>query len=185
MSYSKSLVWKKSAEYNGIKYKRFPRSKEKIHQKNLKIIDLSNCSKTKMSNSELVEFILSTIPLKDIIKRTVSDTSLHSKIKKEHIALHMMNLPGSQLKRIGSKMGKELLKKHDIKKSNYKRTSKNDINGIVLFGKNYAISWVSRNTVNCNLTTKICKHKGKCKCLYKGGCGILKRCPPELKKKTL
>ena len=136
-----------------------------------------------MSKAELAELILKLIPIKEIIKKVVKDKNMYSKIEEKHVAIMLMQMPVTSLRKLGQILGKELIKKKKINTTLYNRSPKRDVDGIVIIDNKYAIPWVARTKVKCNVTTKICKHKGKCKCLYKGGCGTLKKCPNNLMKK--
>lgn len=174
-------IWKKTKViYGKHEYPRFQRKEEKQHQQHLAILDLQalKTTKTSLSKAEIVEFILKIVPLATIVETLKMNTNEHTVLKKEHLAIELMKKPKTELKKIASVMAKTIVKQKQIHKNNYVRTPKRDIDGVVLFKENnHAIPWVNRTVVNCNLTSKICLHKGKCTCLYKGGCGTLETCP--------
>lgn len=149
-------------------YPRLPLDQEQFHYRHLSILVLQEKGILLLRKRELVEHMLSIIPLIDLITILGLIGEDYDIINKEHVAIYLMTLDKLELFNICKSWSIHVLK--NIPTIKYHRTERNDRLGVVFIIKNnkiFSIPFVPRYYTQCNITTKICTYKNHCCCLYK------------------
>lgn len=131
---------------NGNEYQRLNRKKERRHQHRLHLLSLFKSRFEKFKKKELLFFLRRLLRIR---------------FSENYTKFELLEVARS-------------LARRELRHRRYNYSYRYVKDGVVVLRHNYAIPFVPRYSVSCDTKGRVCRYKGRPRCLYYGGCGILR-----------